>query len=109
MGITKTQLYPAEINELSASIKAISHPARLAILKHLAQTQTCVCGDLAEEIGLAQPTVSQHLKELKNAGLIQGTVDGTKVCYCIDSENWNQLRARLVDFFGQINQKSDCC
>src|SRR6202046_5827915 len=88
MGATKTDLFTKEQNELANMAKAIAHPARIAILQQLIKTNACICGDLVDELGLAQPTISQHLKELKNAGIIQGTVEGTSVCYCIEPKNW---------------------
>lgn len=109
MGLTKTEIFTAKQNELANYAKAIGHPARVAILQHLLLKQTCICGDLVNEIGLAQPTISQHLKELKNLGLIQGTISGTSVCYCINEQNWKKMAFCLNDFFDQpINCKSDC-
>jgi DNA-binding transcriptional ArsR family regulator len=89
--------------------KAIGHPARIAILQYLAKTNTCICGDLVEELGLAQATISQHLKELKNAGLIQGTIEGTSVCYCINPKVWLQYRAVFSGFFKDVPAGSQCC
>ena len=80
MGATKTDLFTDRQNALAVMAKAIAHPARIAILQHLVATNACICGDLVNELGLAQPTISRHLKELKNAGLIQGTVEGTSIC-----------------------------
>ena len=87
MGLTKNEIFTDEQNEIALLSKVIGHPARVAILQHLFKINSCVCGDLVGEIGLAQPTISQHLKELKQLGLIKGTIEGTSVCYCIDSEN----------------------
>ena len=92
MGATKTDLFTKKQNELATMAKAIAHPARIAILQQLISTNACICGDLADELGLAQPTISQHLKELKNAGIIQGTVEGTSVCYCINPKVWKQYQ-----------------
>lgn len=89
--------------------KALAHPARIAILQELVKLNACVCGDLVTELGLAQPTISQHLKELKNAGLIQGTVEGTSVCYCIDPKVWDEYRDVFAGFFVEVNPKKDCC
>lgn len=83
MGLTKAEIFTDRQNRLAAMMKALAHPARIAIIQHLIKTQACVCGDLVDELGLAQATISQHLKELKTAGLIQGTIEGTSVCYCI--------------------------
>ena len=89
--------------------KAIAHPARIAILQYLLKTNACVCGSLVDELGLAQPTISQHLKELKNAGLIQGTVEGTSVCYCINPKVWNEYRQVLATFFAEVTVNTNCC
>ncbi|HEX5555153.1 MAG TPA: metalloregulator ArsR/SmtB family transcription factor, partial [Chitinophagaceae bacterium] len=92
MGATKTDLFNKKQNELANMAKAIAHPARIAILQQLLKANTCICGDLVEELGLAQPTISQHLRELKLAGIIQGTVEGTSVCYCIDPKVWDKYK-----------------
>jgi len=80
MGLTKSEIFTDKQNRLAGMMKALAHPARIAIVQHLIKTNACINGDLVEELGLAQPTISQHLKELKNAGLIQGTIEGTSVC-----------------------------
>src|SRR5580698_557769 len=99
MGLTKTDLFTKKQNELALMAKAIAHPARIAILQQLVKSNTCICGDLSDELGLAQPTISQHLKELKTAGLIQGTVEGTSVCYCINPKVWKQYKDLFNTFF----------
>jgi len=109
MGATKTDLFTRKQNDLANMAKALAHPARIAILQELVKLNACVCGDLVTELGLAQPTISQHLKELKNAGLIQGTVEGTSVCYCINPKAWNEYRRVLSAFFVEVNLKEDCC
>ncbi|MBG7612496.1 winged helix-turn-helix transcriptional regulator [Polaribacter sp. BAL334] len=109
MGITKTAIFSDEQNEIANFAKVIGHPARVAILQRLFAIDACVCGDLVNEIGLAQPTISQHLKELKNLGLIQGTIDGTSVCYCIHKENWTKMKSIMLDFLNQDISKQDCC
>ena len=111
MGATKTDLFTKEQNELATMAKAIGHPARVAILQQLIKTNACICGDLVDELGLAQPTISQHLKELKNAGIIQGTVEGTSVCYCINPKVWKQYRQFFNEFFVELkmNKKGECC
>lgn len=109
MGITKTDIFKTEELELAHLLKVLGHPARLAILKAIVNTEGCVCGDLVSEIGLAQSTISQHLKELKSIGLIQGTIEGTSMCYCINEVNWNKY-ADLVRVFLEIPQnKNQCC
>src|ERR1700748_902014 len=109
MGLTKTDIFNEQQNKLAVQLKAIAHPARIAILQQIIKANACICGDLVEELGLAQATISQHLKELKNAGLIQGTVEGTSICYCIDSKIWNQYRAAFESFFVTYVNKDDCC
>lgn len=89
--------------------KAIAHPARIAILQHLVKANSCICGDLVDELGLAQPTISQHLKELKAVGLIQGTVEGTSVCYCIHPRTWKKYRDLFNTFFDNNVQEGNCC
>src|SRR6201985_1574279 len=98
MGTTKTEIYTEEQNKLSVQLKAIAHPARIAILQEIIKANACICGNLAEELGLAQATISQHLKELKNAGLIQGTIEGVSVCYCIEPNAWKLLTSELSGF-----------
>ena len=90
-------------------LKALAHPARIAIIQQLVKRQACICGDLVDELGLAQATISQHLKELKNAGLIQGTIEGTSVCYCIDPKVWKQYQTLLNDFFSADIGNNNCC
>ena len=110
MGLTKTEKFTDQQNTVAKFAKAFAHPARVAILQHLFNIDTCVCGDLVNEIGLAQPTISQHLKELKQQGLIQGTIEGTSVCYCINKENWNAMKGTLSLFLDQdLPQKTNCC
>ena len=92
MGLAKTEIFNDHQNEIALFAKVFGHPARVAILQHLFKINECVCGDLVDEIGLAQPTISQHLKELKHLGLIKGNVEGTSVCYCIDSKNWTKMK-----------------
>lgn len=110
MGLTKSERFTEEQNEISKLAKAIAHPARVAILQHLFNIDSCVCGDLVDEIGLAQPTISQHLKELKQLGLIKGDIEGTRVCYCIDLNKWSQMKDILYPFLNQDKkQQSECC
>lgn len=90
-------------------MKALAHPARIAIVQQLLETNSCICGHLVEELGLAQATISQHLKELKNAGLIKGTVEGTSVCYCINAKVWKQYKKELDGFFVAYDGKDNCC
>jgi predicted transcriptional regulator len=108
MGATKTDLFTKKQNQLAVMAKALAHPARIAILQYLLRANACVCGDIVEELGLAQATISQHLKELKNAGLIQGTIEGTSICYCIDPKAWNEYRDVFSGFLVEI-KGSKCC
>lgn len=109
MGVTKTEIFTEEQNRLAVQLKAIAHPARIAILQHIIQANACICGDLVEELGLAQATISQHLKELKNAGLIQGTIEGVSVCYCIEPKAWKMLQQELNGLFGSYTEPKACC
>jgi DNA-binding transcriptional ArsR family regulator len=109
MGATKTDLFTKKQNELAAMAKAIAHPARIAILQQLIKTNACVCGELSEDLGLAQPTISQHLKELKSVGLIQGTVEGASVCYCINPKTWQQYRQMFSSLFSEFYFDNSCC
>ncbi len=110
MGLAKTEMFTDRQNEISLFAKVFGHPARVAILEHLFKINSCVCGDLVQEIGLAQPTISQHLKELKHLGLIKGNVEGTSVCYCIDVANWVAMKSVMNGFLNQdLTEKQDCC
>ncbi|MES2732122.1 MAG: metalloregulator ArsR/SmtB family transcription factor [Bacteroidota bacterium] len=109
MGVTKTQNFSAKQNQLASLAKALAHPARIAILEHLLKNQTCICGDLVEELPLAQATVSQHLKELKLAGIIKGEIEGTSVCYCIDDKVWEESRDLLLTLFMSKTPPTNCC
>jgi len=99
MGLTKTEQFTEEQNDLAAMAKALAHPARVAILQHLLSIGACITKDIVEELPLAQPTISQHLKELKKAGLIKGTIEGTSICYCIDEAEWNKVQSHINEFF----------
>ena len=109
MGLTKTEMFTDAQNEIATLAKAFAHPARVAILHHLFKTNSCICGDLVEEIGLAQATISQHLKELKTMGLIKGSIEGTSVCYCIDQDKWLEMKESLSAFFNQEIKNNNCC
>lgn len=109
MGATKTALFTEEQNQMANMAKAIAHPARIAILQYLIRKNACICGDLVEELGLAQATTSQHLKELKNAGIIQGNIEGASVCYCINPTVWNQYHTLFLAFFKEVNLSENCC
>ncbi|WP_029284901.1 helix-turn-helix transcriptional regulator [Pedobacter sp. R20-19] len=109
MGLTKSEIFTEEQNRLSTLLKAMAHPARIAILQRILASNTCICGDLVEELGLAQPTISQHLKELKLAGIIQGTVEGVSICYCINPVTWKLLKDQLGVFFESYKGEVTCC
>ena len=111
MGTTKTDLFSLRQNELASFAKAFGHPARIAILNHLITANECVNGDLVNEIGLAQATISQHLKELKSIGLINGTIDGVSVNYCINQERWLEVKELFNELFDQhpVCSGDDCC
>ncbi|MFN5376158.1 MAG: ArsR/SmtB family transcription factor [Chitinophagaceae bacterium] len=110
MGASKTEAYTNKELTLAKYAKALSHPARVAILNVLLKKQACICGDIVEELPLSQSTVSQHLKELKEAGLIKGDIDGVSVCYCIDEKEWKKA-SNLINGFMEIfkGNKADCC
>ncbi len=107
MGLTKTQIFTETQNNLATLCKVLGHPARIAILQYISNQQSCICNDLVEEIGLAQATISQHLKELKKIDLIQGEIEGKKMCYCINIKQWNIVKQQLDTFF--ITTKQNCC
>lgn len=99
MGVTKTDLFTEKQNELASIAKVFAHPARVAIIEYLLKSNTCFNGHLVEELGLAQATVSQHLRELKNSGIIQGTIEGVSVSYCINPERWAAVKGLFGDLF----------
>jgi len=109
MGATKAEEFSVKDNRLSKYAKALAHPARVAILRMLLKKNTCICGDIVEELPLSQSTVSQHLKELKEAGLIKGEIDGVKICYCIDEAEWKRARQILDELFGTYQPINRCC
>lgn len=109
MGLTKSEIFTVKQNQLAAMFKALAHPARIAILQYIIKQNACICNELVNELGLAQATISQHLKELKNAGIIKGNIEGTSVCYCIDEKVWNRMRKELGDFFVENTAVGNCC
>jgi ArsR family transcriptional regulator, arsenate/arsenite/antimonite-responsive transcriptional repressor len=109
MGASKTDHFSPEQVEMSAIIKALGHPARLAILEHLLKVDSCVCGDIVDVIPLSQPTISQHLKELKTVGLIKGTVEGNSVCYCLNENIIEKLFTFIENIKSTLVAKSSCC
>lgn len=109
MGVTKSDNFSSQQNELAQLTKAIAHPARIAILQHLLQTNSCITGNLVDMLPLSQATVSQHLKELKQVGLIKGSIEGTSVCYCIDGDKWKETQALLNGLFDSYTLENECC
>lgn len=110
MGTTKTDQFTGKHNSIAIMAKALGHPARVAIIDYLLSVDTCICGDIVNKLPLAQPTVSQHLKELRNAGLIKGSIEGNAICYCLDEK----AIARMQTYFAAIaarleKKKNDCC
>lgn len=109
MGATKTEHFTDKQNTIATLAKALGHPARIAIVEYLIKVDTCICGDIVNELPLAQPTVSQHLKELKNAGLIKGSIEGNAICYCIDKKAIEQLQAYFANISTKLKKKKDNC
>ena len=99
MGATRTDHYSDIQNDIAKIAKALGHPARVAIVDYLTKVNACICGDIVNELPLAQPTVSQHLKELKNAGIIKGEIEGNAICYCIDEQVIKKINDYLSDIF----------
>ncbi len=111
MGVTKSDLFTEAQNDLALAAKALAHPARIAIIEFLLKADSCINGDLVNELGLAQATISQHLRELKEIGIIQGTIEGTRVNYCINPKRWAEIKEKFNTIFTQFEDPSskDCC
>jgi DNA-binding transcriptional ArsR family regulator len=109
MGATKTDHFSKNQNEIAILAKALGHPARVAIIEFLLKTDACICGDIVNELPLSQPTVSQHLKELKNVGLIKGSIEGNSICYCVDKETIQKLTDYLTKTLLNNNLENKCC
>ena len=111
MGVTKTTLFSEAQNELAIAAKAFAHPARVAIIQYLLKANACINSDLVQELGLAQATISQHLRELKDIGIIQGTIEGAKISYCINPVRWAEVRSQFNEIFSQfgLSAKDNCC
>ncbi len=109
MGATKTEHFTDKQNAIATLTKALGHPARIAIIEYLIKVNTCICGDIVNELPLAQPTISQHLKELKNAGLIKGNVEGNSVCYCINEKAIAKLQNYFTGITAKLEKKNNCC
>lgn len=111
MGVTKKDLFTDQQNKLASLARVLGHPARIAILEYLLKSNTCINGDLVQELGLAQATISQHLRELKEIGLIKGSIEGVSVCYCIDPQKWQEVTRSFSDLFGRYQdpERGTCC
>tara|TARA_B100000678_G_C17889120_1_gene374643 strand:+ start:234 stop:563 length:330 start_codon:yes stop_codon:yes gene_type:complete len=109
MGVTRSDLFTEVQNDLAKTAKALAHPARIAIIQYLLKTNACINGDLVQELGLAQATISQHLRELKAIGIIQGSIEGTSINYCINAERWEEIKAEFNDLFNQFSPTNKCC
>jgi DNA-binding transcriptional ArsR family regulator len=109
MGLTKTELFTERQNELARIAKALAHPARIAIIDCLLNTDRCITGDLVDETGLAQATISQHLRELKDIGIIRGNIEGVSVRYCIDPVRWQEIQLSLDSMFNRFHQCHPSC
>jgi len=109
MGTTKHELFTDQQNELAAIARAMAHPARIAIIQHLLKVNACIGGDIVKELPLAQPTISRHLKELKEAGIIQGTIEGTSINYCINATRWREIQAFFNNLFNAYIDEQKCC
>ncbi len=110
MGLSKTEFFTDKQNDMATIAKALGHPARIAIMDYLLKTDSCICGDIVNELSLAQPTVSQHLKELKNADLIQGTIEGTAICYCINEKAMAKIQHYFTQMMAKLQKKKlNCC
>jgi ArsR family transcriptional regulator len=109
MGATKTDHFTDKQNAIATLAKALGHPARVAIIDYLLKVDSCICGDIVNELPLAQPTVSQHLKELKNAGIIKGNIEGNAICYCIDEKVFSKLQSYFTGIETKIEKKKNSC
>jgi ArsR family transcriptional regulator len=109
MGATKSHHFSDKQNTIAIMIKALGHPARIAIIEYLVKVNACICGDIVNELPLAQPTISQHLKELKNAGLIKGNIEGNAICYCIDEKAIEKLQNYFITISKKLEAKKACC
>lgn len=109
MGATKNEHFSEAQNQIAIIAKALGHPARIAIIEHLVKVNKCICGDIVSELPLAQPTVSQHLKELKNAGLIRGTIEGNSVCYCIEEKMIEKIKGYFQVMATVLHDRIICC
>jgi ArsR family transcriptional regulator len=109
MGITKSEHFTEEQNQLANTLKALGHPARIAIIEFLLEKKSCICGDIVSELPLSQPTISQHLKELKNVNIIQGSIEGNSICYCLNVETFQKIEKYIQLIINTQNLNKSCC
>jgi DNA-binding transcriptional ArsR family regulator len=109
MGTSKTEFFTNNQNDIASLLKALSHPARITIFEYLLTVDTCICGDIVNQLPLAQPTVSQHLKELKKAGIIKGTISGKAICYCVDHLAVEKIKNYFASIVDKMEQKNNQC
>jgi ArsR family transcriptional regulator, arsenate/arsenite/antimonite-responsive transcriptional repressor len=109
MGITKSEHFTEEQNQLANTLKALGHPARIAIIEFLLEKKSCICGDIVSELPLSQPTISQHLKELKNVNIIQGSIEGNSICYCLNLETFQKIEKYIQLIINTQNLNKSCC
>lgn len=109
MGITRTDIFSDDTNKMAQLAKAFAHPARLTILRHLISSKTCIVNDLVDVVGLSQPTISQHLKELKTIGIVIGEIEGPRVCYCINDAVWEEVKKTFSELFDTYDASRSCC
>jgi len=109
MGSTKVEGFTEQQQRTAELLKALGHPARIAILEFIISKCSCICGDIVDELPLSQSTVSQHLKALKQAGIITGEIEGVKTCYCIDPQVWDELKTSFNLFSDKYINQNNCC
>lgn len=109
MGVTKTAGFTETQNKRALVFKALGHPARVAIIEMLIKRQACICNDMVEELPLSQSTISQHLRELKEVGIIKGEIEGTSICYCINESVWEEIKTDFSQLFGSYKNTGNCC
>ena len=107
MGASNLSIHTQQQIDIASIAKVLAHPARVAILEYISKQESCICGDLVEEIGLAQPTISQHLQVIKRAGLLKGSFEGKSICYCLDLDRFKELQELLNNYFN--NTSAHCC
>ena len=109
MSLSKAEQFNIKQIQLATYAKALAHPARIAIIEHILKSNQCICNDIVEKMPLSQSTISQHLKELKQTGIIKGEIDGTKMCYCIDREVWEEVKSTMNELFNAYSKSDECC